>query len=105
MNSRTSLPKLTQPEVERFYERGFSGPYACCSPEQMSVTRRRIQEEVFPTPGPWPEYPEQLRHQDTRLVYDLCANPEIVGRLASLWGPDTLVWRSNFFDKPPGGKA
>jgi ectoine hydroxylase-related dioxygenase (phytanoyl-CoA dioxygenase family) len=51
-----------------------------------------IEREVLPTPGIWKDHPEQLRHQDSRIVYDLCAHPEITGRLASLIGPDLVIW-------------
>ncbi|MCW8132633.1 MAG: phytanoyl-CoA dioxygenase family protein [Planctomycetota bacterium] len=101
----TLAPALTKEEVERFHTDGVIGPFAICPPEEMAAIRARIADEVLPTDGPWEKHPEQLRHQDRRVVYDLVAHPEITGRIASLWGPDILVWRSNFFDKAPGGKA
>jgi ectoine hydroxylase-related dioxygenase (phytanoyl-CoA dioxygenase family) len=33
-------------------------------------------------------------------VYDLCAHPEIVNRVASILGPDVVVWHSRVFHKP-----
>jgi non-heme Fe2+,alpha-ketoglutarate-dependent halogenase len=42
------------------------------------------------------------RHLESRVLYDLVANPAVKERLAQLLGPDLLVWRSNFFFKPPG---
>src|SRR4029077_17843466 len=44
----------------------------------------------------------QSRHLDCRVVYDLCSHPAIVERMASIYGPDLILWRSNFFIKNPG---
>jgi hypothetical protein len=103
--SLARIPSLTQKEVEHFYAAGFAGPFAVCSPEEMSPLRSEIESKVLPTPGPWDGKTDLVRHLDSRLVYDLISHPEIVGRLNTLWGPDLMVWRSNFFYKKPGGKA
>lgn len=105
MSTTALAPHLTRAEIDRFHRDGCLGPFAACAPEQMAAIRDRIDREVLPTPGPWPSHNEQLRHQDRRVVYDLAASPEIAGRIASLWGPDVAIWRTNFFDKAPGGKA
>ena len=51
------------------------------------------------------DHPDVHRHLDNRAVYDLCAHPEIVERVASILGPDLLVWHSRVFhkrdDEPP----
>lgn len=39
------------------------------------------------------------------MVYDLVAHPEILGRVASLFGSDIMLWRTNMFEKRPGGQA
>jgi ectoine hydroxylase-related dioxygenase (phytanoyl-CoA dioxygenase family) len=44
-------------------------------------------------------HPDVHRHLDNRTVYDLCAHPEIVERVASILGPDLLVWHSRVFHK------
>jgi ectoine hydroxylase-related dioxygenase (phytanoyl-CoA dioxygenase family) len=45
------------------------------------------------------KHPDVHRHLDNRTVYDLCAHPEIVERVASILGPDLLVWHSRVFHK------
>jgi ectoine hydroxylase-related dioxygenase (phytanoyl-CoA dioxygenase family) len=45
------------------------------------------------------KHPDVHRHLDNRTVYDLCAHPEIVDRVASILGPDLLVWHSRLFHK------
>lgn len=104
-NTAAVQPGLSRQEIESFFENGYFGPFSICAPEEMTRIREQIKSEVLPTPGPWSETPDQLRHQDKRVVYELCAHPEVVGRINSLWGPDILIWRSNFFNKPPGGAA
>ena len=45
------------------------------------------------------------RHLDSRAVYDQATDPAILGRMAALYGPDLLLWRTNFFVKNRGSKA
>jgi ectoine hydroxylase-related dioxygenase (phytanoyl-CoA dioxygenase family) len=98
-----TMPRLTRTEVDRFYADGYVGPFAVCPPEEM-LARHAAINQIIATPGIWDKHPEQLRHQDSRLVYELCTHPEVVGRLSSLLGPDLMLWRSNFFTKQAGGK-
>lgn len=108
---------LSPAEVERFHEDGFlGGPYQLCAPDEMAVIQDKIVNEVLAADPPFAAgIPElevkrgttrtQWRYLDSRLVYDLCAHPAVVGRLASLLGPDLALWRSLFFVKNPGGRA
>ena len=45
------------------------------------------------------DHPDVHRHLDNRTVYGLCAHPAIVERVASILGPDLLVWHSRVFHK------
>ena len=45
------------------------------------------------------------RHLDHEAVCRLCRGPELVDRIASLLGPDLLIWRSNFQIKQPLAEA
>ena len=49
--------------------------------------------------------PTHHRHFDLRQVFETCASTAIVGRMASLIGPDILLWSSNFFVKDTGARA
>lgn len=95
---------LSRQEVEDFHTNGFLGPYTLCSPEEMAVIRGRIEQEILTTDGPNKRNREQGRHQDKKLVYDLCSHPAIVERFVHLLGPDLVLWASYFFTKHPGGK-
>src|SRR5690242_4725827 len=99
----TATGELTREEVLRFMNEGYLGPFTLCSPEEMAVLRGRIEREVLTDPGPSGN-PVQSRHLDRRVVYDICSHPAIVDRMAAIFGPDLVLWRSNFFTKEPGAR-
>lgn len=94
---------LTNEEITDYHRRGFIGPFTVLSPEEAAEYRERIDENVLvdgsaPEGVPKPFY----RHRDSRTVYDLCTHPEIVNRMADIYGPDLLLWSSKLWRKPPG---
>ena len=99
-----SAPSLSREEVRQFHHLGYLGPYTAVGVEDMAAIRDRIEREVLPTTGWNARNPLQSRHLDHRLVHDLIASPEILGRLRRLIGDDIVVWASYFFTKDPGGK-
>jgi hypothetical protein len=105
MNSLTATPTLNAEEKRFFEENGYLGPYTLCSPEEMAVIRAQIEREVLAKPPvAFKAAACQSRHLDCRVVYDLCSHPAVVERMAGLFGPDLVLWRSNFFTKEPGSK-
>ena len=94
-------------EVEAYHRDGVVGPYRLISPEVMAEMRQRIMDEII-VPGeqlddPHVDYHD--RHLDHETVCRLCRGPELVDRIASLIGPDLLIWRSNFQIKQPLAEA
>ncbi|MBT3267140.1 hypothetical protein HN371_08315 [Candidatus Poribacteria bacterium] len=92
---------LTPDQVEQFRRDGYLGPFTLCSPEEMAGIAERLDADVFAAEPPRQGI-HQSRHLDSRLVYDLCAHPAIISRMASIYGPDLLLWRSHFFLKETG---
>lgn len=92
---------LTPDQVEQFRRDGYLGPFEVCSSNEMARIAARIDTEVLAGDAPT-QGVHQSRHMDSRLVHDLCAHPAIVSRMASIYGPDLLLWRSHFFLKEPG---
>jgi len=45
------------------------------------------------------------RHLDIDFLAEHITRPEIVDRVSSILGPDTLCWRSEFFPKYPGDEG
>lgn len=95
---------LNATEIKAFHQQGFVGPYAAVSPEEMERIRHHIDTEVINCAGANPKTPLQSRHMDSKVVYDLATSPAIVERMAGLYGPNLILWATNFFNKEPGGK-
>ena len=92
---------LSAAEVERFRRDGYLGPYSLCSPSEMGALRPAI-ERVLETDPPVSHNRAHNRHLDSRALYDLATDPAIIGRMVALYGPDLLLWRTNFFVKNRG---
>lgn len=99
-----STYRLTREQVMRFHDEGYVGPLTLCSPEEMAAIADELERDVFCTQGPCDHSSSQSRHLDKRVVWDICSHPAIVEALASIWGDDLVLWRSNFFNKGPGAK-
>lgn len=104
MTPSVATEQLSREEIDQFHERGFLGPYAVCTPNEMAVIRQYIEKNVLTTDGPNRAAREHSRHLDCRVIYDLCSAPAITNRIAHLLGPDIVLWSSNFWIKNPGGK-
>ena len=92
---------LTADQVEQFRTDGYLGPFELCSRDEMARIAARVDSDVL-APDPPPQGVYQSRHLDSRLVYDLCAHPAIVSRMAAIHGRDLLLWRSHLFLKEQG---
>jgi len=96
---------FTQEEILRFRTEGYLGPYQLCPPEEMEEIRTEMAAIVQDESKPRRNLREHNRHLDSRAVYDLSTHPEILDRMVALYGPDLLLWRTNFFVKYEGDKA
>ena len=94
--------RLSRAEVDFFVENGYLGPYAAFTPAAMMPVRAEIETKALNTDGPNPRRPMQSRHMDSGAVFDLASHPAIIERIASLLGPDIVVWTTNFWLKEPG---
>lgn len=95
--------ELSQEETDHFREKGFLGPYRLCSAEDMLKMQPEI-EKILETDAPDHKNRVHNRHLDFPLIHELATHPSIVKRMAGLYGPDLLLWRTNFFVKEPGAK-
>lgn len=87
-------------ELELFAEQGYLTGLRLCSAVEMAALRPALAGALG---GDIDREPSTLhRHLDLRTVYGLCSHPAIVERVATLLGPDILLWHSRFFDKLPG---
>ncbi len=95
--------QLSCAEMDQFRKQGYLGPYTLCSPDEMRNMQPEI-EKVLKTDAPDHKVREHNRHLDHRLIHEFATHPAIVTRMAALYGPDLLLWRTNFFVKEPGAK-
>ena len=87
--------QLTHDEIIHFQEFGYIYPLTLCSPDEMADIRLAV-EQVLEHDSPFGQGREQSRHLDSRVIYDLCSHPAVVQRMAAIYGPDLVLWRSNF---------
>lgn len=85
-----------------FAERGVAGPFRALSVDAAERLRSEIEEHVLSTPPPLGHNSNQSRHLDSPIVMSACTTPQILTHIASALGRDIVLWRSNFFTKPPG---
>ena len=109
---RSNTPGLTPEQIEFYEQNGFVGPLTLCTPEEMAELRDWIDREDFLS-RPSPIYGTRPRGQrvlrDWHLVYSrmhwLCTHPVVAAAMGSIFGPDLLLWRSQFMAKEPRSRA
>ncbi|MEL7448808.1 MAG: phytanoyl-CoA dioxygenase family protein [Pseudomonadota bacterium] len=101
---------LSPEQVDFFNEHGYLGPLDLCSEADMARIRRWVDRAAF-LDGRSPIFskgPPGRVLRDWHLVhpeiFELCAHPAIVERMAAIMGPDLVLWRSQFMWKGVGGK-
>jgi ectoine hydroxylase-related dioxygenase (phytanoyl-CoA dioxygenase family) len=94
---------LSRAEIDRWHEQGFLGPYTLVTPEEMARSRAIIDEQIFAKDQRPDSQRLHDRHLDLPEVWRLCSHPALVERVASLIGPDLILWRTNFQLKAAGG--
>eukprot|EP01048_Picozoa_sp_COSAG05_P001834 COSAG05_NODE_66_length_22253_cov_14.954455_7_plen_171_part_00 len=90
---------LSSAEVEAFSTQGFAGPFELCPAAEMVAARERLEALIDDTDA----HQGHNSHMYDELVWYFASHPAIVGRMNSLYGPELLVWRTNFFVKDPSG--
>jgi len=98
----TLTTALTETERLHFRDQGYLGPMTLMSPSDMAPIRQQLVDNVlYDEKVHWGEH---NRHLDSKLVYDLATQPEILNRMASILGENLLLWRTNFFVKEEGAR-
>ena len=99
---------LSPVELERFQREGLLTGFQLYSSERAGAIRSALQD-VLSLPSTAPSHQkfppgERLvfdRHLDRPLVYELCTLPQVIRPITQILGEDVMVFRSQFFDKPP----
>jgi non-haem Fe2+, alpha-ketoglutarate-dependent halogenase len=97
--------QFTEQDIATFYRDGFLGPITLWTPEEMVDIRRRVVSVLDRPSAVYPQAENKLRDRyiDAPEFWEVINMPQLKERLAQLLGPDLLVWRSQIFNKPPGG--
>jgi ectoine hydroxylase-related dioxygenase (phytanoyl-CoA dioxygenase family) len=102
---------LSPSELEVFKREGLLTGFQLYSAERAAPIRAALLN-VLSLPSTAPSHqvfpPEERlifdRHLDRRLVYELCTLPQVIRPITQiLGGDDVMVFRSQFFNKPPHG--
>ncbi|GLW70764.1 chemotaxis protein CheX [Kitasatospora phosalacinea] len=106
---------LSPEEVAQFQRDGYIGPFDLYEPEEMASHLKELRPKLLNTKkaiyggGRTVSGTTNLanydRHLDVDFLADHITRPEIVDRVSSLLGPDTLCWRTEFFPKYPGDEG
>lgn len=106
---------LTGEELAAFHRNGYAGPFNLYEPDEIKKKWARARLELLDRSAAVYRDDAAIsggtnianydRHLDHGLLAEHIARPEIVGRVASILGPDVLCWRTEFFPKYPGDEG
>ena len=97
--------QLTEEQIKQFYNDGFIGPITLWTPEEMAEIRAKVEDVLDSPSRVYPNVKNRTRDRyiDRPDFWEVISAPQIVERLAQFLGPDLMVWRSQIFNKEPGG--
>ncbi|WP_394437427.1 chlorinating enzyme [Streptomyces sp. SGAir0957] len=115
MNPQSSDFSLTQAELEQFHRDGYLGPFDLYDEDEMEQHLRLLRADLLDTDlaaynaddgsSGVTNLSNYDRHLDIDFLSSHITRPEIVDRVSSILGPDTMCWRSEFFPKYPGDEG
>ncbi|MCM6774306.1 chlorinating enzyme [Nocardia sp. CDC159] len=115
MTQQLAAFALSESELETFREQGYIGPFDLYEPDEMEQNLRALRPKLLNTKNAIYSGKSSLsgvtnlanydRHLDIDFLAEHITRPEIVDRVSSILGPDTLCWRTEFFPKYPGDEG
>ncbi|MGC4987352.1 chlorinating enzyme [Streptomyces sp. DT193] len=103
---------LSSDQLEQFERDGFIGPFDLYDEVEMekNLTALRpkllnAKKSIYHGEGSASAISNYDRHLDIEFLAEHITRPEIVDRVVSILGEDTLCWRSEFFPKYPGDEG
>lgn len=109
---------LTDDQLAQFWRDGFVYPVTLYTPEEMKRLWREVRialadrsHAAYPTDnltdgfGGVTNISNYDRHLDVEALARHITHPEIIGKVASILGPDIMTWRTEFFPKQPGDEG
>ncbi|MFE6918460.1 chlorinating enzyme [Streptomyces rubiginosohelvolus] len=107
---------LSADELAQFARDGYIGPFDLYTEEEMEGHFKAVRPKLLRTKtsvyseGQTESGNTNLaasydRHLDVDFLGEHITRPEIVDRVSSILGPDTLCWRTELFPKYPGDEG
>jgi non-heme Fe2+,alpha-ketoglutarate-dependent halogenase len=106
---------LSQSELEKFHRDGYIGPFDLYQKDEMERSLQALRPKLLNTKKAIYSQDKAVsgitnlsnydRHLDVDFLAAHITRPEIVDRVSSILGRDTLCWRSEFFPKYPGDEG
>ena len=97
--------KLAEKDVRFFFEKGYLEPFDAFTEHEVRAFAHEIDIARKAESKHYGFVTDRDHHLSLPTLMEFIRRPAIVERLAQLLGPDLVVWRSQFFYKPPHGKA
>lgn len=95
------MPKfLTTAQIEKFHTDGYVAPLRVISPERAAAIRQQL-EDFEKTNGPLMKVARFRPHMLLTCIRDLVREERIIDAVEDLFGPNILVWSSDFLIKEP----
>ncbi|MGD3108489.1 chlorinating enzyme [Streptomyces sp. YGL11-2] len=114
MTERTEF-SLSEVELKQFHQDGFIGPFDLYEKDEMEANLQALRPKLLNTKKAIYNQDKAVsgntnlanydRHLDVDFLAQHITRPEIVDRVSSILGPDTMCWRSEFFPKYPGDEG
>ncbi|MFU4557320.1 chlorinating enzyme [Pseudomonas paraeruginosa] len=106
---------LSPEELEQFHRDGYIGPFDLYQQDEMAAKLQALRPRLINTRKAIYSQDKAVsgitnlanydRHLDVDFLAEHITRPEIVDRVASILGRDTLCWRTEFFPKYPGDEG
>jgi non-heme Fe2+,alpha-ketoglutarate-dependent halogenase len=106
---------LNADELAQFHRNGYIGPFDLYEPDAMEANLRALRPKLLNSKTSVYSQDKAIsgntnlasydRHLDVDFLAEHIGRPEIVGRVSSILGPNTLCWRTEFFPKYPGDEG
>lgn len=89
---------LSADQIQAFQKNGYLGPIRAFDANEIDELVDQLADVIAE------KVRTHHRHLDLTAVHQLCTSPAIIDCIASLIGPDVMLWSSNFFVKQPGAR-
>lgn len=106
---------LSPEELKQFHRDGYIGPFDLYQQDEMAAKLQALRPRLINTRKAIYSQDKAVsgitnlanydRHLDVDFLAEHITRPEIVDRVASILGRDTLCWRTEFFPKYPGDEG